>query len=275
MFTEVARQRGFILGWTLRSVLRIPFRVSNRFGEPLGGALLQARLAREGADAQIHQSMTGADGRGLLLIAKPMGSGTLAIEFFASWTDPDGVLWSFPVDQTLTLVPVGVSGDVSPSIECSLGIYHRSFPQGMPVPEIGHVTRRALLATKQGRELHHAYEEARDSILMGLPNAAATLTGKGLESAIVLKGVERGWPTVDWLKARYNLATYLNDPRVRAEVEASFERGFYDLLAGAKTARILGAHHTGSHVHMDEAKALLRTLTQVVDTWFGEPAPGR
>ncbi|HEV2519116.1 MAG TPA: hypothetical protein VGX00_00645 [Thermoplasmata archaeon] len=190
----------------------------------------------------------------------------LAIGFTIRWEDPDGVSWGFFTASDLEIRAVDPKS--WESTEQSFVVTTRTFLQALPLPEVKHETREALLATPQFRELHFAYEEARDSMIAGLPNASAAISGKALETAVLLRGSTKGWPVGQWGKSRYALGDLLREQVVREDVEAAFGSGFYRLLVGTNVPRILGAHQKGTHVHMDEARAVLRALTTLIDGWF-------
>jgi len=147
----------------------------------------------------------------------------------------------------------------------------RGVPQGMDAPEINHVTRRSLLKSAQLRYVHEAYEEARDAYISGLPNASAALAGKSLETAILVRGLTDGWPVAKWQEERTTLGGYLAKDEVKKAVIAAKGSTFYELLHGLNVTRIVSAHEKFESVHMDDARAALRSVTKLFDAWFGPP----
>lgn len=256
-------------------MIRILFAVSDRFGVPLEGAILESRVKHGSETYGISHGSAGKSGKGTMLIDGPAEPGEYWMEYFVHWTDPEGVLWGCNSRTKLKAERVVEGGPLDVLVEQGFSITTRMFPQALPLPEIGHTTRQNLLRSKEGAHVHRAYEEARDSMLAGLPDASAAMSGKAIECAIGLRGVSRQWPLDKWAAERYALGDYLRDPVIEDDLRTCFNEGFYDLLLGTNIPRILAAHQKGTRLHMDEARAVLRSLTQLIDGWFGEAAKGR
>lgn len=258
-------------------MIRIPFRVANRFSEPLGRAQLRVRINPVLGTTVEAQGSANEKGSGTLLVNAPFGIGVLEFDFHVLWTDSDGVAWGYGSHTKTELVPVPNSPDVRAKAEVGFVVTTRAFPQALPLPEIDHVTRARLLSVYGWRSLHQAYEEARDSMVAGLPNSAAAMLGKTLETAIYLRGEARGWPVEEWKNRPAMLGGLLVEPLVKADIVSTFSSGFYRKLNAANVVRILGAHQAGEGVNMDDSRAALKQVTQLIDGWFGAllgPPPG-
>ena len=250
--------------------IRIPVAVSNRFGETLSRANVKGMLIGE-RNAKESQTSTQPDGKGLLVLESGNGfPGPREVAFLVSWTDDQGVVWGFDTKSRLQLsvTPDRHSLQAEPR---SFGITMRMVPQGLPAPEVGTSTRTALIGSPATRYIHDTYEEARDAFISGLPNASATLAGKTMETAILIRGISRGWPVGDWQERRFTLGNYIGEKVVSTDIIEVFGDGFYDLLRGSNVARIMGAHQKFETIHMDDSRAVLRAVTRLLDGWFGNP----
>lgn len=251
-------------------MIRLPLIVTNRFGEPLRGAVVHITMGVGRLGQLPEQAITtGRDGRAVAQIASRYGPGRTPTRFRVTWTGPDGVVWGFGWTQDLALILVRGTMDVTISDELGVTVTTRAFPQPLPLPEVSPATRAALLAGSTHRPLHEAYEEARDSLIAGLPNASAVLLGKTLETAIFLRGATLGWPTTDWAASKKMLGDLLRVDAVKADLEGTFTLAFYRRLLGLNLERIMGAHQLGEAVTVDEARAALGQVTRVLDGWFG------
>lgn len=259
-------------------MIRIPYHVTNRFGEPLPGAQLRARWEIPLSKPQESTSGTDRRGAGVILFRGSYGPGNCQIQTQVVWTDRDGVVWGGTITlQTVEVLPMAGSPDVSPRASLGFSLTTRAFPQALPLPEMEHGTRTLLLSRAEMRPLHDAYEEARDSMVAGLPNSAAAMLGKTLETAIYLRGETLGWPVDEWKSRPTMLGGLLSEPLVKAEIISTFNPGFYRKLNAANVVRILGAHQAGEGVNMDDSRAALKQVTQLIDGWFGAlvgPPPG-
>lgn len=252
-------------------VIRIPFKVSDRFGEIRPGARVEAEIQTPLGPRPKAIALAQSDGRGSLSFRAPLGSGRATIRFSVAWTDPEGVVWGFRATVDMTLEPLGRSAEIGTRVEQGFSITSRIFPQPGEVAEILIAGRKRLGLTATSTQVLLAFDEARDSLLSGLPNASAAISGKTLEASVVARGKESGWPIEKWARARSTLGMYLAYPEVERAVKESKGEGFYRLLVATNVPRILAAHETGSRIHMDEARALLRSVAQLLDAWFSSP----
>jgi hypothetical protein len=249
-------------------MLRVGFSVSNRFGEPLP----RAEVTMWGTAVPQDSGVTAiADESGMGDVLVHGGSvGKSASRFRILWTSEDGVVWGMLVPVTVDIVRSQTGGDLMTRTRIGFSVTMRMVPQALPAPEINHLTRRRLLASVQGKQVHLAYEEARDCLIAGLPNASATMSGRALETAFLSYGSDLGWPVQVWAEKQYTLGAYIEEPALRTEVQTTLGGAFYRRLKAANVTRVVGTHQTGGGLHMDDARQLLRLTTQLIDGWFGK-----
>lgn len=254
-------------------MFRMPFRISNRFGEPLDGALLDVELSLGPAGQRpTGHARANAEGIGEMSInvGRMRPYGAMRGSYRVQWTDPEGVLWGFggETEWPVTLTPE--RNHLTTTARIGFTITTRAFPQGLPLPEIRHATRTRIDAMPDGSALLHTYDGCRDAIIAGLPDASAVLAGKTLETALILRGRAKGWPLVEWLKRKPALmiGDYLHEEMVKSDLVSSFSPGFYKHMLGANDWRILGAHQLFERVDMPNAKAVQSNLTKLLDGWF-------
>jgi hypothetical protein len=259
-----AAVRGF--GDSSRFTIRI--RVSNRFGEALAGARFYGTiLVEEGKKVEAYGS-TGREGGGLVTFELPVARYKSLILYRVEWTDGRGVVRAIVGQKMGPSDGLETGGTAPPQGEHGFVITMRACPHQLPLPEIVPTTRQFLLKSRGGRRVHEVYEDARDSLIAGLPAASACMAGKAIEAGIQLRGRSEGWPVESWLRDRHTLGDYLNESVVEGDLSATFTPHFFRTLKGANLTRIEGANDVAESTHVDEAKALLRTVTKLLDGWF-------
>lgn len=260
----------------MASPFMVPIRVQNRFGESLPGAVVHARLQYSDRLNLRGQCHVGNSGKGVMafsrdVLAIPTVTDWKPFEFQVMWEDSDGVVWGFVGVTRITPI-TRENGDITAD-EQGFVVTSRIFPQEPLPPEIDRSTWEEVQELKGGKDLLHAYNECRDTLLSGFPNSSVVQAGKALETAIVLRGRMKNWPLEEW-KAKKQprplmIGDYLNEPLVQREIEESFSPGFYKHMKGTNTERILGAHQMFERVDMANARSVQSDLTKLLNGWFG------
>lgn len=255
------------------SLLQIPFRVTNRSGQPLEGARVQILLIlAAGNPGPRGQAVSDLHGEGVVLINL---KGTFSFDAkvraasFVEWIDPDGVSWELSADNVWGVAKTFDRRHLSTETRKVYVVTSRTFPQVPLPPDLSVKTRSSLSQLLRGRELLHTYDECRDALIAGFPDSSAVLAGKAIETAIILRGESRDWPVDDWVKKRYAVGDYLRETEVERDLISAFSRGFYRLMNGANVARVLGAHQVFGHIDLLNARAVQSDVTKLVEGWFG------
>lgn len=250
-------------------MLRIPFQVLNRFGDRLAGADVNAIVLRAGERDESGRATTGDEGSGLLTIDASAEPGRLVLLCSVLWTDAAGVTWGVATEVPVTLAPSRHTPGHLEGQEIRFIVNARLTPQGVPLPELRWATRAAIRARESGERLHERYEEARDAILAGLPNAGGFLIAKALENATWLRGLDQGWPVHEWVGSTPTPGGVLEETEVELDIGATFGENFYERLLEASVAHALGDRTRATGVPMDEARSFFRMVTQLLEGWFG------
>ncbi|HZY92877.1 MAG TPA: hypothetical protein VFG07_08955 [Thermoplasmata archaeon] len=191
------------------------------------------------------------------------------VDFMIDWTDESGVHWG---GTWIGLRPKVAKWLVNDGYaqETPFVVTMRQSPQALPLPEIGQLTRTLLRQDREGQNLFRAYEEGRDSLIAGLPNASVAVIAKAAEAAIFLRGVRKGWPVSDWAARKRTLGELLAERVVAEDIQSSVSLGFYKSLHGTNAQRIMAVHSGSFDLTIIQATAVLEDVTRLIDAWFGE-----
>lgn len=257
-----------------KTMLCIPFRVSNRFGEPLSGAIVecqQLESVRRGGPIGIASSKLN-DAVVLQIINElPFRRGWKAtVSFKVRWTDADHVVWGFDVRKVLPFTPAGSERGHFTSPEQGFTITSRMFPQEPLPPEISLDLRSRLMASKEGVALLDTYDECRDLLLAGFPRSSVIMAGKAIETAIIIQGKQSGWPVDRWKEDRYTLGKYLEEQLVKDAFTKAFSSQFLEIMSATNATRVLAAHQIFERIDLTTARNVQYDVTKLLIGWFTE-----